>query len=113
MLPETGTERLPLREATSAAGDGSDRAGAGPDRAPTTSVRPSLAVRMLKAFAMFWWDFLVGDTPELFVGVMVIVGIVLALVKAASSNSVAVVVFPGLVVLLLTGSVIQAKRSQR
>ena len=23
---------------------------------------------------MFWWDFLVGDTPELFVAVVVIVG---------------------------------------
>ncbi|HET9060192.1 MAG TPA: hypothetical protein VFN61_09750 [Acidimicrobiales bacterium] len=80
------------------------------DQDPTA---PSLPVRMAKAFAMFWWDFLVGDTPEFFVGVLVIVGIVLLLVRAASLNSAAVVVFPGLVVVLLAGSALQARRSRR
>ena len=31
--------------------------------------RRPLAVRWLTAFGRFWWDFLIGDTPELFVGV--------------------------------------------
>jgi hypothetical protein len=34
--------------------------------------------RALAAFGRFWWGFLVGDTPELFVAVLVIVGLALA-----------------------------------
>lgn len=30
--------------------------------------------RYTVAFGRFWWDFLVGDTPELFVGVLLVVG---------------------------------------
>jgi hypothetical protein len=74
--------------------------------------RTPLPFRVVKAFAGFWWDFLIGDTPELFVGVLVIVGIVLALVKAVSLNSLATVALPGLVVVLLAGSVLQARRGQ-
>ena len=47
---------------------GSSRRGAG------MSERPPIVVRLLKGFGRFWWDFLVGDTPELFVAVVVIVG---------------------------------------
>ncbi len=36
-------------------------------------------VRWAKAFGHFWWDFLVGDTPELFAAMLVIVGIAFAL----------------------------------
>jgi hypothetical protein len=32
-----------------------------------------------RAFGLFWWDFLVGDTPELFVATLVIVGLALFL----------------------------------
>ena len=35
----------------------------------------NLIVRWTKAFGLFWWDFRVGDTPELFVGMLVVVGI--------------------------------------
>ncbi len=35
--------------------------------------------RVLKAFGRFWWDFLVGDTPELFVAMLVLVGVAFAL----------------------------------
>ncbi|HVB00002.1 MAG TPA: hypothetical protein VNE42_01890 [Acidimicrobiales bacterium] len=31
-------------------------------------------VKWNRAFRMFWWDFLVGDTPELFVGMVLVVG---------------------------------------
>lgn len=32
-----------------------------------------------RAFGRFWWDFLVGDTPEIFVGILAVIGIALAL----------------------------------
>ncbi len=34
-----------------------------------------MITRLVKAFLMFWWDFLVGDTPELFIGIVLILGI--------------------------------------
>ena len=33
------------------------------------SKQSSFPVRVIKGFGMFWWDFLVGDTPEIFVAV--------------------------------------------
>ena len=36
----------------------------------------SLAARLLKWFAMFWWDFFVGDTPELFIAAVVSIAVV-------------------------------------
>ena len=36
-----------------------------------------LIARWGRAFGHFWWDFLVGDTPELFVATLVIVGVAL------------------------------------
>ena len=35
----------------------------------------SAVARALAAFGRFWWDFLVGDTPELFVATLVLVAI--------------------------------------
>ena len=37
------------------------------------------ALRWVKAFGRFWWDFLVGDTPELFATMLVVVGVAFAL----------------------------------
>ena len=34
-----------------------------------------LVVRGVKAFGKFWWDFLVGDTPELFLATGIIVAL--------------------------------------
>jgi hypothetical protein len=72
----------------------------------------SLVKRWLVALGKFWWDFLVGDTPELLIGVLVALGVVALLVRAASLNSVAVVSFPALVIVLLAASsrARQAKR---
>jgi hypothetical protein len=36
-----------------------------------------LITRFGRAFGLFWWDFLVGDTPELFVATLLIVGVAL------------------------------------
>lgn len=43
-------------------------------------------MRYLSAFGRFWWDFLVGDTPELFVATLALIGLALALrhVQAAA-----------------------------
>jgi hypothetical protein len=37
------------------------------------------AVRWLSAFGRFWWDFIVGDTPEFAVATLLIVGVALLL----------------------------------
>jgi hypothetical protein len=68
-----------------------------------------LAVRWLATFGRFWWDFLVGDTPELLVGVLIALGLVALLVKGPSVNAAAVVAFPIVVAVLLGLSVYRAR----
>jgi hypothetical protein len=65
--------------------------------------------RAVRAFGLFWWDFLVGDTPELLIGTLIILGVVALLVKGASLNAAAVVAFPVMVALLLGVSVYRAR----
>jgi hypothetical protein len=67
------------------------------------------ARRALGAFGRFWWDFLVGDTPELFVAMVVIVGLT-ALLAQTVSTTLAWVVLPPLVVVALAASVLRAVR---
>ena len=45
---------------------------------------------MVVGFARFWWDFLVGDTPELFVAAVVILGVVAVIRLGAHENALAV-----------------------
>jgi hypothetical protein len=66
--------------------------------------------RWLGAFGRFWWDFLVGDTPELTVGAVLAVGAAAALAVDRSINAVAVAALPLVVVLVLSGSVRRAAR---
>ena len=73
---------------------------------------PPLLYRWLRAFGAFWWDFLVGDTPELLIGALVAIGVVALLVKGFSLNAVSVAAFPVLVVLLLGASVYRARRAK-
>jgi hypothetical protein len=68
-----------------------------------------LAVRWLATFGRFWWDFLVGDTPELLIGVLIPLGLVALLVKGPSVNAAAVVAFPIVVAVLLGLSVYRAR----
>ncbi len=70
--------------------------------------RPPLVLRVLKGFAMFWWDFLVGDTPELFVAVLVIIGAVALISEKWHANATAVVVLPVLAIAALALSVKRA-----
>jgi hypothetical protein len=70
----------------------------------------SLPVRLVKGFAMFWWDFLVGDTPEIFVAVLAIIGVVALLSLVGHFNGAGVVALPVLAIGALTLSVRRAVR---
>jgi hypothetical protein len=59
------------------------------------------------AFGRFWWEFLIGDTPELFVGMLVVLGIAAGL--AALGGISAVVVVPLAVIALLVSSVARGR----
>jgi hypothetical protein len=39
----------------------------------------SRVTRAARAFGVFWWEFLIGDTPELFLAVLAVIGLAFAL----------------------------------
>ena len=69
-------------------------------------------MRYLRAFGAFWYDFLVGDRPELFVGVIAILGLVWAVNQMALRAEVAAVLMPAAVCLLLALSLARAVRNR-
>jgi hypothetical protein len=72
-----------------------------------------LLTRLLKGFGRFWWDFLVGDTPELFVAVLLTIGVVALLKEHDHFNAAAVVMLPTLAIAALSLSLWRASRSAR
>jgi len=76
------------------------------------SKKQILPIRLLKGFGMFWWDFLVGDTPELFIAALLIIGVIAGL-RGAGYNTAAVVALPVLAVLALGVSVRRAINSSK
>ena len=76
------------------------------------SKKQMLPVRLLKGFGMFWWDFLVGDTPELFIASLVIIGAIAGL-RGAGYNTAAVIALPVLAILSLAISVQRAVNSAK
>lgn len=76
-------------------------------------MKDSWFVRGVKGFGMFWWDFLIGDTPEIFVAVVVIIGVVALLSLDGHFNAAAVALLPLLAVFALGASVWRARRSTR
>jgi hypothetical protein len=68
--------------------------------------------RGASAFGRFWWDFLVGDTPELFVGAVLGVVLVGLLCLDHSLRTVAAVLLPLWVIGLLAVSLQRAKRAR-
>jgi len=76
------------------------------------SKKQTLPIRLLKGFGMFWWDFLVGDTPELLIAVLLIIGVITGL-RGAGFNTAAVVALPVLAVLALGVSVRRAINSSK
>lgn len=69
-----------------------------------------LAVRLATGFGRFWWDFLVGDTPEITVAVLFIVGAVALLADVAHVNVLAYVAVPLLVTATLGLSLLRARK---
>ena len=61
-----------------------------------------MIVRFLKGFYEFWKDFLIGDCPEILVGVAVVLGIAFAIRGAVLASAIAI---PILIIGLLAFSV--------
>jgi hypothetical protein len=79
------------------------------------STRPSAAswpLRAIGAFGRFWWEFLVGETPELFVGVLVILGLVALVCRDPALRTVASVLLPLAVMVVLSLSIWRAARNR-
>jgi hypothetical protein len=70
----------------------------------------SAVARGLRAFGRFWLDFLVGDTPELFVATLVVVGAALAL---ASLHMLSIVVVPGVAIAAVVWSAARGRLPTR
>ena len=62
--------------------------------------------RGLRSFGRFWWDFLIGDTPELFAAVIVIVVVALLL---RNHHVAAVILLPTMTVVFLLASVVRGR----
>lgn len=67
----------------------------------------NLAAKWVRAFGTFWWDFLVGDTPELFVGMLVVVGVAFL---AHRDRVLAVILVPALAICVLLASTIRGRK---
>jgi uncharacterized membrane protein len=63
--------------------------------------------RGLRAFGHFWWDFLVGDTPELLIAVIVIVALALML---RHHHDIAIILLPVMTVLFLLASTLRGRQ---
>ena len=66
--------------------------------------------RWLRAVGRFWWDFLVGDTPELTVAALVVVAAAYAL---APHRVAAIVVLPAIAVVAVVTSAARGRASRR
>jgi hypothetical protein len=64
-------------------------------------------LRAVRAFGRFWWDFLVGDTPEIALGALVVLGIAVAVRHDASA---AAFLVPVAVAALLAASAYRGRR---
>ena len=71
---------------------------------------PSVVLGWTRAFGRFWWEFLIGDTPELFVGAVAIIGVLALVSLKPGLRTVAALLAPVLVAGVLTASVYRAAR---
>lgn len=71
---------------------------------------PSVVFGWIRAFGRFWWDFLIGDTPELFVGAVTVIGVLAVISLKPGLRTVAAFLAPILVAGVLTASVYRAAR---
>lgn len=65
-------------------------------------------MKYIKAFGMFWWEFFIGDTPELFVGMLAI----LAVGWLTSGTTFAFVALPAATILVLGISIARNVRTR-
>jgi hypothetical protein len=72
-----------------------------------------LATRLVTGFGRFWWDFLVGDTPEITAAVVVIVAVVAVLRGAAHSSAAGDVCLVALSVAALGASALRGRAAAR
>lgn len=63
--------------------------------------------RYVRAFGLFWWDFLVGDTPELLIAVIVIVALALLL---RHHHDLAIILLPVVTVVFLLASTVRGRQ---
>jgi hypothetical protein len=82
------------------------------ERPPRRGRRPP-ARRLIAGFGRFWWDFLIGDTPELFVGAVLVVGLIGLVCLDHGLRTAAAVILPLLVAGLLGVSVWKADRARQ
>ncbi len=76
---------------------------------PIGSGRPTV-IRWTVAFGRFWWDFLIGDTPELFVGPVAVIVAVAVICLQPGLRTAAAFLMPVLVTAVLLASVGRAAR---
>jgi hypothetical protein len=81
-----------------------------PDSQVDQTPRPVLS-RWVVAFGEFWWDFLVGDTPELVPGVFVVLGGAALAVHQGAPRVVVIAAIPVLACLLLCASVLLRRKT--
>jgi hypothetical protein len=81
-----------------------------PEESARQASRPA---RWAGAFGRFWWDFLVGDTPELFAGALIVIGVVALLQHLGLPRPVVVAALPVLTAGLLALTLTRAWRARR
>lgn len=70
----------------------------------------NVITRGLRAFGHFWWDFLIGDAPELFAAT---VGIVILALLLRHHRQAAYIVIPLVTVVILSASTFRAAKRSR
>jgi hypothetical protein len=63
--------------------------------------------RLLRAFGRFWWEFLIGENPDAFVGALVVIGTALLL---RHDRTAAIAVVPVLTLVILIGSTYRGRK---
>jgi hypothetical protein len=76
-----------------------------PEGSPAEARRRGSEMRIARRFGAFWYDFLIGDRPELFVGSIVVLGLVAIAINAGLSPDIAGGLLTILVLVLGGGSI--------
>ena len=80
---------------------------------PTPISRGGSGMKVLRALGKFLFDFFIGDTPELFVLGVAVLGISSALIHFLQAQTVVLILLPLLVFAGVVGSVLLERRRKR